>query len=101
MRAVFVTVRIKPELRGRFLEVIEDDSTCSVRDEPGCVQFSVLQDGSDPDTYHFYEVYQDEAAVAAHLQTPHLARWLEASKEVCSEPSQVTRVTSIFPRDYQ
>jgi len=101
MFVLMVKVKVKPEKRQQFLNVIEDDSICSVRDEPGCVRFDVLQDNDDPNTYYFYEVYQDEAAVAAHLQTPHLARWLEASKEVCSEPSQVTRVTSIFPRDYQ
>ncbi|MBO0709401.1 MAG: antibiotic biosynthesis monooxygenase, partial [Candidatus Dormibacteraeota bacterium] len=62
MHAIFVTVKVKPDLRDRFLEVIEDDATASVRDEPGCVDFQVLQDRSDPDTYYFYEVYRDEEA---------------------------------------
>ncbi len=100
MFVLMVTVKVKPEKRQQFLEVIEDDSISSVRDEPGCVRFDVLQDNADPNTYYFYEVYQDEAAVAAHRQTPHLARWLKASEEVLSEPSQVTRMTSVFPRAY-
>jgi quinol monooxygenase YgiN len=70
-----VKVKVKPEKRQQFLDVIEDDSICSVRDEPGCVRFDVLQDNDDPNTYYFYEVYHDEAAVAAHRQTPHLAPW--------------------------
>jgi autoinducer 2-degrading protein len=99
MHAVFVTVRIKPELRDRFLEVIEDDSICSVRDEPGCVQFSVLQDRSDPDTYHFYEVYRDQAAIEAHQRTPHFARWLAASQEVLQTPAQRLQLETVFPRE--
>jgi autoinducer 2-degrading protein len=99
MHAVFVTVRVKPELRDRFLEVIEDDSICSVRDEPGCVQFSVLQDRSDPDTYHFYEVYRDQAAIEAHQRTPHFARWRAASEEVLQSPTQRLQLETVFPRE--
>ena len=99
MQAVFVTVRIKPELRDGFLEVIEDDSICSMRDEPGCVQFSVLQDRSDPDTYHFYEVYRDQAAIEAHQQTPHFARWRAASREVLQGPAERLQLETVFPRE--
>jgi autoinducer 2-degrading protein len=97
MQANFITVKIKPELRERFLEVIEDDATSSVRDEPGCLRFEVLQDISDPDTYHFFEVYQDEAAVLAHRDTPHFARWNRASQEVLQQPAQRLATTPVFP----
>jgi (4S)-4-hydroxy-5-phosphonooxypentane-2,3-dione isomerase len=100
MFVLMVTVKIKPEKRQQFLEVIEDDSICSVRDEPGCVRFDVLQDNSDPNTYYFYEVYQDEAAFAAHGQTPHLARWRKAGEDVLAEPTHAIRTTSVFPRPY-
>lgn len=97
MEAIFVTVKIKPELRGRFLEVIEDDATASVRDEPGCLRFEVLQDASDPDTYYFFEVYFDEAAILAHRATPHFARWNEASQEVLQQPAQRLVTIPVFP----
>lgn len=100
MYAIFVSVKIKPEKREQFLSVIEDDSICSVRDEPGCVRFDVLQDQSDPDHYYFYEVYQDEAAFQAHTQTPHLARWREAAKECVAEQLPTIRTTTVFPRNY-
>src|SRR5919199_62871 len=66
MLALIVTAKIKPAERERFLSVIEDDAICSVRDEPGCVRFEVLQDRDDQDTYYFFEVYKDEAALPAH-----------------------------------
>ena len=98
--AIWVTVKIKPERREQFLSVIEDDSICSVRDEPGCVRFDVLQEQSDPDTYHFYEVYHDEAAFQAHMKTPHLERWRAAAAECVAENSPTVKLNTMFPRDY-
>jgi len=98
--AIWVSVKIKPERREQFLSVIEDDSICSVRDEPGCVRFDVLQDNADPDHYYFYEVYHDEAAFKAHTRTPHLARWRAAAAECVSEQLPTTMTSTVFPRDY-
>jgi (4S)-4-hydroxy-5-phosphonooxypentane-2,3-dione isomerase len=97
MLAIFVTVKIKPDQRQRFLDVIEDDAVSSVRDEPGCVDFQVLQDGGDADTYYFYEVYRDEEAMQAHRQTPHFARW-NAAQDVLQEPPTRLRLTRVLPR---
>ena len=97
MHAIFVTVKVKPESRDRFLEVIEHDATASVRDEPGCLRFEVLQDASDPDTYYFFEVYADEAALNAHRETPHFAVWNEASKEVLQQPAERLVTSPVFP----
>ena len=100
MYAIFVSVKVKPEMRDRFLEAIEDDSICSVRDEPGCVRFDVLRDRDNPDQYYFYEVYRDEAALEAHRQAPHYARWAEASRECLAEPAQRISLETVFPRQY-
>ncbi|MBO0701334.1 MAG: antibiotic biosynthesis monooxygenase [Candidatus Dormibacteraeota bacterium] len=98
MHAIFVTLKIKPQLRERFLEVAEDDAASSVRDEPGCLDFQVLQDRADPDTYYFYEVYRDEEAFQAHGRTPHFERWRAASQEVVQERSGILTLTRVLPR---
>ena len=100
MYAVFVSVKIKPDKVDQFLKVIEDDSICSVRDEPACVRFDVIQDQKDENQYYFYEVYHDEAGFQAHTETPHLKRWRAASEECLSEPSQAVRTNTVLPRDY-
>src|ERR687885_1603132 len=97
MLALIVTAKIKPAERERFLSVIEDDAICSVREEPGCVRFEVLQDRDDQDTYYFFEVYQDEAALAAHREMPHFARWNEASQTVLSGPVQRIMANMVLP----
>jgi len=99
MYAIVVPLKVKPEMREKFLAAAQDDSTCSVRDEPGCLRFDVLQDNTDPNKFFFYEVYKDEAAFKAHQQTPHYPRWREAASVCLVEPTQAGRCTIVFPKD--
>ena len=99
MLAIWVKVRVKPQMRQRFLQAIEVDALGSEKDEPGCLRFNVLQDKADENTYYFYEVYRDEAAFQAHIQTPHLAKLRAAAPEIFSTPTQRLEVTPLFPRD--
>jgi autoinducer 2-degrading protein len=101
MHALVVSLYVKPDMRERFLAAAEDDSTCSVRDEPGCLRFDVLEDEADPNHFFFYEIYTDAAAIDAHRQAPHYARWDAAAKEVLDpERRSVTRATTVFPANY-
>src|SRR5579864_8892647 len=97
MIANLIKVRIKPEERERFLQVIEHDALQSESEEAGCLRFNVLQDTKDPDVYFFYEVYKDQAAVEAHRATPHFAMWSEASKECIDGPIERTGTQTVFP----
>ncbi len=45
-------------------------------EEAGCHQFDVIVSGDDDHTFMFYEVYDDEAALASHRETAHFkAYW--------------------------
>jgi len=101
MHALVVSLYVKPGMRDRFLAAAEDDSASSVRDEPGCLRFDVLEDQADPNHFFFYEIYEDDKAIEAHRQMPHYARWTEAS-EACLDPERrsVTRATVLLPRAY-
>ncbi|MSP97453.1 MAG: antibiotic biosynthesis monooxygenase [Betaproteobacteria bacterium] len=105
MYAVVVPLKVKPEMREKFLAAALDDSTCSVRDEPGCLRFDVLQDNTDPNKFFFYEVfyevYLDENAFKAHQASAHYPRWRAAAAEVLAEPTNASRCTTIFPQDYK
>merc|ERR1712166_381700 len=41
------------------------------RKEPGCQAFTVCKDSKVERCYHFHEIYNDQAAVDAHKETPH------------------------------
>jgi quinol monooxygenase YgiN len=46
-------------------------------------------------------VYRDESAVEAHRAMPHYARWRAAAAEILAEPTNATRCTTLFPKDYK
>jgi len=96
MIALWVKVKVKPEGRERFLQAIEVDAIGSERDEGGCFRFNVLRDQKDPNTYYFYEVYRDEAALEAHRAAPHYAVW-RAAADALDGPTEATRCDSVFP----
>jgi (4S)-4-hydroxy-5-phosphonooxypentane-2,3-dione isomerase len=101
MYALVVPLKVKPEMREKFLAAALEDSICSLRDEPGCLRFDVLQDNSDPNKFFFYEVYLDEAAVEAHRASAHYPRWRAVAAEVLAEPTNASRCSTIFPKDYK
>ena len=96
MIAIWVKVRIKPQMRQEFLEAIEVDALGSERDEPGCARFNVLQDMQDEAVYYFYEVYKDEAAVQAHRAASHYAVW-KAAVHTLDGPTERIETRTIFP----
>ena len=98
MIAKWIKVRIKPEMRQRFLDAIEVDAVGSEKDEPGCVRFNVLQDDSDKNICYFYEVYRDQAAVEEHRAAPHYAVW-KAAADTLDGPTERIECTSVFPAD--
>jgi quinol monooxygenase YgiN len=71
MLVLQVNLRIKPENVDAFMKKAIENATAA-RKEPGCRHFDVLVDPGDRTKAMLYEVYDDEAAFDAHLQTPHL-----------------------------
>ena len=41
--------------------------------EEGCIAYAFTQDLGDPTIIHIVEKWQDDAALAAHFATPHMA----------------------------
>lgn len=101
MLALLVSLKVKPDHRDAFLTAAEDDSICSVRDEPGCSRFDVLNDSADPNHFFFYEVYADQAAFEAHTQAPHYARWRAAAAQVLDGPAERTTVEVLYPSPFR
>jgi autoinducer 2-degrading protein len=95
---MWVRVRVKPDQRQRFLDAIEVDALGSEKDEPGCLRFNVLQDLGDENTYYFFEVYKDQAALDAHRAMPHYQVWAGAA-EALEGPAQITRCQTVFPAE--
>jgi quinol monooxygenase YgiN len=81
MHIVLVRVAIKPEMLERFEEALLHNARESVRKDPGCRRFDVSQAKEDPLTWVLHEVYDDEAAHAAHRQAPHFLTYQAVASE--------------------
>ena len=96
MLALWVKVRVKADMKQKFLKAIEVDALGSERDELACMRFNVLQDEKDENVYYFYEVYKDAAALEAHRAAPHYQTW-RAAVDSLDGPTEPTRCRTVFP----
>ena len=72
MHHVIARIVAKPEhaaLVGSALDTLSK----ATRAESGCRQYDIFQGTGQPGVFFTVEVWADEAAVAAHMQTPHVA----------------------------
>lgn len=75
------TMRIGAGKREAALAPIMD-MVKATRGEPGCIEYSFAFDVLDDHLLHVFEVFVDDAAVAAHRASAHMARWRVLMPEV-------------------
>jgi (4S)-4-hydroxy-5-phosphonooxypentane-2,3-dione isomerase len=66
-----VDLDIVPAEREKFLAAITENGAASV----GCCRFDILNLASDPNHFFLYEIYDNEAALKAHRETPHFKKY--------------------------
>jgi autoinducer 2-degrading protein len=98
MPVTLVHVHVKPDHVDDFIEASRANHEGSV-EEPGNRRFDVLQSDSDPTRFILYEWYEDDAAVAAHKETPHYHAWRATVESWMAEPRHAERFAGLFPRD--
>jgi len=94
MLATIVFVDVKPECVDAFMEITVYNHENS-RKEAGNVRFDVLRDNKDPNKFLLYEVFQDEAAAAAHKETEHYLRWKETVAPMMASPRSSIPTTPV------
>ena len=71
MFVVTVTFEVKPGHEAAFLARVRRQAEDSLSREPDCLQFDVCRPTGGDDTVFLYEIYSDEAAFQAHMETAH------------------------------
>ena len=79
MLALVVEFRIHPGHVVDFAAAIAENARASLAHEPGCRRFDVCLDPADAGLFFLYELYDDEAAIQAHLQSAHFRRMDQAT----------------------
>jgi (4S)-4-hydroxy-5-phosphonooxypentane-2,3-dione isomerase len=96
MYVVCVHVHVKAEQCQAFIEATLENAR-NTRREPGNLRFDVIQQVDDCDRFVLLEVYDDEAAMKAHKETPHYAQWAAAVAPWMAERRKGVRYTPVFP----
>lgn len=87
---VIVDFRLKPGKRAAFRRLIDENARASVREEPGCRRFDVVEPTGEPDRILLYEIYDDRAAFDLHLKAGHFIAFDAASADVVAVKTVTT-----------
>lgn len=96
MQALVVEFRIKPAFVEAFAQAIADNARTSRSLEPGCRQFDVCRDPGDTGRFLLYELYDDDAAIQAHLKSTHFLA-MNTATTPWVETKSVARYTRTEP----
>ncbi|MDN5749601.1 MAG: antibiotic biosynthesis monooxygenase [Pseudonocardia sp.] len=79
--SVVATMRAQPGKEQELRELLES-LISPTRAEEACVTYALHQGAQDPAVFIFYENWASQAALDAHLGTPHLQAALRRSPEL-------------------
>jgi len=71
MRAIVAYLTAKPGMEAEFQKQMTAQAQRCLANEPGCLQFDVVQDPKNPTRFVMLEVYKDDAAFKAHQDSQH------------------------------
>jgi (4S)-4-hydroxy-5-phosphonooxypentane-2,3-dione isomerase len=71
MRAILAYLTAKAGKEAEFQEKMLAQAKRCLANEPGCLQFDVVQDPQNPARFVMLEVYKDDAAVKTHQESQH------------------------------
>ncbi|MFQ5953558.1 MAG: putative quinol monooxygenase [Kiloniellales bacterium] len=96
MYVIVADFTIDPDRMSEFRDAILTNARQSVEQEPGCRQFDVCIDPERDDRIYLYEVYDDEAAFKAHLETKHFHEF-DTGVQDWVRTREVTALHRLFP----
>ncbi len=59
------------------------------RAEPGCLGYELYRSAADPSTFVTIETWRSQDDLDAHMQTPHIARALQATGDALAHPPAI------------
>jgi (4S)-4-hydroxy-5-phosphonooxypentane-2,3-dione isomerase len=71
MRAILAYLTSKPGKEAEFQEKMTAQAKRCLANEPGCLQFDVVQDPKEKTRFVMLEVYRDDDAIKAHQDSQH------------------------------
>lgn len=83
-------VKVKPETRAEAVQAALTMARATAG-EPGCASYRFSADLEDPNTFLIFEQWEDEAALMAHFQSPHMAAFNAEIPRFLAAPPSINR----------
>lgn len=90
MIVVHAVLTIDPDRREEAIDVIER-LVARTREERGVLDYSATVDLDDRNVIRFFERYESEAALEAHLESDHYERFVDRLPELLAEHPEAVR----------
>ena len=75
-------IEVVPEKLEEYLKYAAEVGRVSMATEPGVIALFSMQDKADPDKVYILEVYADQQAYQAHIQTAHFRKYKEGTADM-------------------
>jgi len=87
-KVINARISVKPEATEQFISftknIIEQSNL-----EQGCLVYKLYQEVSDPSSFIFYEVYENQEAVDFHNSTSHFKTFIGQITAILAESPQI------------
>jgi quinol monooxygenase YgiN len=77
-----VELEIEASQLEQFKAAIKENGETAVRAEPGCLGFNAVFEKENPTRVRLFEIYKDDDAFKAHLETAHFKKYAETTKDM-------------------
>ena len=75
-------LEIDPAQLDGYNAAVKEEMETSVRVEPGVLAIYAVVEKDAPTKLTFFEIYADEAAYRAHIESPHFRKYFETTKDM-------------------
>ena len=75
-----------------YTTAVKKEIETSVRVEPGVLAIYAVAEKNDPTRLRFFEMYADEMAYQAHIQSPHFRKYFETTKAMITSRKLIETV---------
>lgn len=85
-------IRMEPRTREMFMDAVAPMVAATVQ-EPGCRAYAFTLDPTDDTLIRLWELWDDEASLAGHFASPHMAEWQQRSRDLPVVGRDITKYT--------
>ena len=89
-------LEIDPAQLDAYKAALKEGAETALRVEPGVLRLDAMAEKENPAHITLVEVYADEGAYQAHLQSPHFVKYKTGTKEMVKS-LELVRMAKLFP----